>query len=401
MATPRGVGLPAPEQRRSDTPDTIRSMRIARTLSVYVMRETVLYCALTFVVITLVLLTQNVMRRLDTLVTVGMTGADLVSALLCILPIALSYAIPLAFLIGMLLAIRRLASDGELLAFRASGFGPTAFLSSFLVLGLCATALSMWLLGSVEHQARRDLVELVERMAARGAVVEAGKFRHTGSQTIFVEDRDREGTLRGVMIYDQSSPDVALRIFAARGRMAFDEATRAMQVELENGEIHVEPQSNAPDRYERMRFESFSYRIDLRHLLSRQLGPVRPKQMSVPELERVLERAEQGDPLLDLDEKDPREYALEIHRRRALPFAPLLFAGLGVPIALASEHRRRHLGLFLGLLSAFAYYGLGSATESLALSDRLDPATAVWLPNIVAAAVALALILRGRDRIPS
>ncbi|MEM9177386.1 MAG: LptF/LptG family permease [Myxococcota bacterium] len=376
-------------------------MRIARTLSVYVMRETLLYCGLTFVVITLVLLTQNVLRRLDTLVTVGMTGADLLTAVLCILPIALSYAIPLAFLVGTLLAIRRLASDGELLAFRASGFGPTAFLTSFLLLGLVASALSGWLLGSVEHRARRDLVELVERMAARGAVVEAGKFRHTGSQTIFVEDRDREGALRGVMIYDQSRPEAALRIFAARGEMAFDEAERAMHIELENGEIHVEPRADAPDRYERMRFESFSYRIDLRHLLSRQLGPVRPKQMSVTELERVLARAAAGDPLMELDEKDPREYALEIHRRRALPFAPLLFAGLGVPIALASEHRRRHLGLLLGLLAAFAYYGVGSATESLALAGRLEPATALWLPNGLAAVAALVLILRGRDRIPA
>lgn len=376
-------------------------MRIARTLSVYVMRETLLYCGLTFVVITLVLLTQNVLRRLDTLVTAGMTGADLWTAVLCILPIALSYAIPLAFLIGMLLAIRRLASDGELLALRASGFGPTAFLSAFLVLGLLATVLSAWLLGSVEHRARRDLVELVERMAARGAVVEAGKFRHTGAQTIFVEDRDREGTLRGVMIYDQSRPDLALRIFAARGQMAFDVPAREMRIELENGEIHVEPRPDEPERYERMRFDSFAYRIDLSHLLSRQLGPVRPKQMSISEIEHVLERAERGDPLIELDEKDPREYALEIHRRRALPFAPLLFAGLGVPIALASEHRRRHLGLFLGLLAAFSYYGLGAATESLALSDRISPATALWLPNVVAAIAALALILRGRNRIPS
>jgi len=123
--------------------------------------------------------------------------------------------------------------------------------------------------------------------------------------------------------------------------------------------------------------------------------------MSIEQIEQVLARAERGDPLLELDEKDPREYALEIHRRRALPFAPLLFAGLGVPIALASEHRRRHLGLFLGLLAAFAYYGLGSAAESLALADRLGPATALWLPNGIATIAALALILHGRDRIPS
>ena len=138
-------------------------MRIARTLSGYVMRETLLYCLLTFVLLTVVLLTQNVLRRLDELIAVGMTPADLGRAVSLILPVALSYAIPLAFLIGLLLAIRRMSGDGELVALRASGVGPTAFHMPFLGLGLVATALSAWLLGSIEHQARRDLVELFER----------------------------------------------------------------------------------------------------------------------------------------------------------------------------------------------------------------------------------------------
>jgi len=376
-------------------------MRIARTLSGYVMRETLLYCLLTFVLLTVVLLTQNVLRRFDELIAVGMTPADLGRAVWLILPVALSYAIPLAFLIGLLLAIQRMSGDGELVALRASGVGPTAFHVSFLGLGLIVTALSAWLLGSIEHQARRDLVELFTRVAARGAIVEPGKFRHTGGHTIFVEDRDREGGLHGIMIYDRTRPDVPLRIFAARGHMAFDPEMGELHIEMEDGEVHVEPRPDEPDRYERVHFDGFSYRVDLHHLQSRELGPVRPKQMSEPELFRVLARAAEGDPLQELDEKDPREYALEIQRRRALPFAPLLFAGLGVPIALASEHRRRQSGLVLGLLAAFAYYALGAAAESLALADRLTPASAPWLPNAVAAVASLVLVWRGRNRIPS
>ena len=37
----------------------------------------------------------------------------------CLAPVALSYSIPLAFLIGILLALRRFSTDGELLAIRA------------------------------------------------------------------------------------------------------------------------------------------------------------------------------------------------------------------------------------------------------------------------------------------
>ena len=42
-----------------------------------------------------------------------------------------------------------------------------------------------------------------------------------------------------------------------------------------------------------------------------------------------------------------------------------------------------------------------AVAAAIALADRLGPATALWLPNGIAMIAALALILRGRDRIPS
>ena len=177
-------------KRYVGAPDTIRSMRFARTLSLYVMRETVLYCTLAFLVLSMVLLTQNLLRRLDELFLIGMTLADVGVVLRCLMPIALSYAIPLAFLIGMLLAIRRLSADGELLALRAAGLGPNHFIVPVLILGLLATGLSSWLMNDVEPPARRELVKLFKQVAARGAIVEPGKFRHVGANLVFVEDRE-------------------------------------------------------------------------------------------------------------------------------------------------------------------------------------------------------------------
>jgi lipopolysaccharide export system permease protein len=122
--------------------------------------------------------------------------------------------------------------------------------------------------------------------------------------------------------------------------------------------------------------------------------------MTVEELRAVLVRAEAGDPLRELDQRNPIEYALEIHRRRALPLAPLLFAGIGVPIALASEHRGRNLGLLLVLVAAFGYYALGALGEAAARGEWIAPAVAQWLPNFTFGILAIALIRHGRNRIP-
>ncbi len=375
-------------------------MRTARTLSLYVMRETLVYGSLAFLAVTLVLLTQNLLVRLDELLLIGMNPGELVRLAACLLPVALSYSIPLAFLVGILLAARRFGSDGELLGMRASGIGPDGVLVPNLVLGLCATALLAWLVVSLEHASRRQLVTLFKTVAARGAILEPRKFRRIGNQLIFVEERLPGGGLAGVMIYDAGVSGRAYRLFAERGRFEFDDASSQIEIELFNGDVHLDPTEADPKRSARIHFDSFSVGVDVSHILGTEFGPVRPKQMTRGELEAVLERAKRGDPLKELDQKNPIEYELEIQRRRTLPFAPLLFAGVGVPIALASEQRGRSLGLPIALAAAFAYFGLGNFAESIAKQGWLPAAQASWIPNAVFLIAALLLARFVRHRLP-
>lgn len=375
-------------------------MRTARTLSLYLMRETLVYGALCFLAVTLVLLAQNLLVRLDELMLIGMNAGDWLRLSSCLLPVALTYSIPLAFLVGILLATRRLGSDGELLGLRASGVGPDGVLIPNLLLGLCATALLAWLVVSLEHGSRRQLVTLFKTVAARGAILEPGKFRRIGRQLIFVEERLPGGGLAGVMIYDTGSQGHAYRLFAEHGQFVFDDARSQIEIELWNGDVHLDPTSSDPNRSARIHFDSFSVDVDVSHILGTEFGPVRPKQMTRAELDSVVERARRGDPLEELDQKNPIEYALEIQRRQTLPFAPLLFAGVGVPIALASEQRGRNLGLPIALAAAFAYFALGVLSGTIARSGWLSAAQASWIPNGVFAVAAILLAGFVRHRIP-
>jgi lipopolysaccharide export LptBFGC system permease protein LptF len=374
-------------------------MRIPRTLSVYVMLETLVYCGLAFFLLTLVMLTQNLVKRLDELSLLGMTGGDLFAVVGCIIPIAVSYSIPSAFLIGILLSVRRFGADGEIRAIACAGISPNVFLFPYLVLGLCASAIFGWLLTSVEHESRRELVQLFKAAAARGAIFEPGVFRQIGPRLVFVEDRDRDGTLHGVMILDQSQNNRSFRIFADLGRFRFNEEESEIELELWDGDLHFAPTAEAPERYERVHFREFEFHLGVGHILGGDFGPVRPKQMTSAELKDVIDRGRRGDPLRELDQKDPIEYEIELHRRRALPFAPLLFAAVAGPIALATEDRHRTLGLLLVLIIAFGYYALAAAMQSAARLSWLDTGLATWTPNIIFAAFGLYLAARERRRI--
>lgn len=380
--------------------DTIRSMRTARTLSLYVMRETLVHSALALLGVTLLLVMQNLIVRLDEFFLIGMNGRDLGVLVACLLPVALSYSIPLALLVGIGLAVRRLGSDGELLGLRSCGVGPGRLFGPNFLLGAVAAVGLAWLVTAYEHVSRRELVSLFKQVAARGAILEPGRFRRLGDHLVFVEDRTADGGLAGVMIQGAASGGRAYRLFAERGRLTFDDARAELRIDLSNGDVHLDPNEGEPQGSARIHFEQFSVTLDVEPILGRELGPVRPKQMTSDEIEAVLARAERGDPLAELDQKDPLEYALELERRRALPFAPLLFAGVGVPIALASERRGRNLVVPLLLAVAVGYFALGAVAESIAHRGWLPVRLASWMPNGVFLVFTVLLVRYFRDRIP-
>lgn len=375
-------------------------MRTARTLSLYVMRETLVYSALTFLAVTLILLIQNLLTRMDEFFVIGLAAGEVLRVAACLLPVALAYSIPLALLVGGVLAARRMGADRELLALRASGVGPLGYLLPNLLLGLAATLLLAWLVTSLEHTSRRELLSLVKSVAARGAILEPKKFRRIGDRLIFVEDRSPAGELSGVMIYDASAREHPFRLFAERGRFRFDETNSEIEIELENGDVHLDPTEAEPRRSARIHFDRFEVALDVSHVLGRELGPVRPKQMTQSELEAVLDRARAGDPLAELDQKNPLEYALELERRRTLPFAPLLLAAIGVPIALVSEQRGSGLALPLSLVAGFGYFALGALAESTVHQGWLPVAVASWLPNAIFLLAAVLLIRFANEHIP-
>jgi len=374
-------------------------MRGSRTLVSSLAREIVEYTLIGFAATSVVLVSQNLLRRLEELTSVGFTLADLGGVLRCLFPMLTVYTIPLALLFGTVLALRRRVADSEVLAMRACGVGIGTLLAPALAIGVLTSALSAWLLVAVEHEARRELQVLLNAVAARGGVLQAGTFRGLDDRVIYVAERHRDNRLENVMISDRSH-DPPLLIFAEGGRLSLDEDSARIHLELGPGEMHIAPGRLEPDRYRRVLFRTFDYWLDASALLSGEAWPVRPKQMSLAELQGVIERARSGDPLDDLKERDPIVYELEIERRRALPLAPALFSLAAVPLALRGPRSSRSFGPVACAALAFAYYAISMLLQFLAREAWLSPSLAFWLPNALLALVSLQQLERLRTGAP-
>ena len=136
-------------------------MRLPRILSLYLLREVLIYGALGFTAVCTVMVSQNLLRSLDELLAMGASPTELLSVIAVMVPMLASYAVPVSFLFGVLVAVGRLASDSEITAMRTCGMGLGSLLGPVLLLGALVSGLTAHLMINVEHQARRGLNALV------------------------------------------------------------------------------------------------------------------------------------------------------------------------------------------------------------------------------------------------
>jgi len=380
-------------------------MRLARTLSVYVLREVLLYTALALVVVGMVLISRNLLRNLDEVIAAGASASDVLRVLACLVSVLATYAIPLAFLFGVMLAMRRLAADVEITAMRSCGVGLPGLLLPVAFAGLAISGATAYLTLEVEHRAQRELRMHLQSMAVAGRVIQPGEFRRVGERVLFVKRRGADDSLEGIVIADRSDPKRPLLIFAEDGNLDWDPDAEVLRLRLRRGDIHIEPTSppaadakpgESTNRYQRIAFTGFDYALEADEVLGVSLSAYRPREMSGSQLRTVIARARAGDPLAELRRHDPVYYQLQLQRRLALPVAPLLFALVGVPLGARRSRGGRSFGILLCGLLAGAYYALLSLGQALATAGMLPAVPAAWLANATFGLAAGGLLLQQR-----
>ncbi len=375
-------------------------MRFPRTLSRYVARETLQYAAVGFLGIGSLFLANNLLRRLEDLGALGAGAGDVLAVAIRLLAILTTYVLPVAFLFGVLLALGRLGSDHEVLATRALGVSLAQLAAPILALALLASALSGFLLVHAEPAARRSVLKLVGEVAARGGVIQAGAFTKLdkqGARIVFADRRSSDGALEGVLLSDRSDPERAFTVLAGSGAFRFDRESATGHLLLRDGAVHFDPNEPDSDRSQRIGFESFDYAFDMSRVVSLGLERLRPRDMTSEELTGVLSHFdEHGSAPVLAREQQRAAYEVQWQRRLALPFAPLAFALLALPLGLGLRRGARSLGALLCAGIAFGYYVLLNAGIAYATSERIPAALALWLPNLACAALAAPLWWRAR-----
>ena len=361
----------------------------------YILREILLYTLLGLSVITLLFLTQHLLRFLEETLASGIGLGGLLRITPLILVSYFNYVVPTAVVFGVLLGFGRMSADGEIVAIRASGVSVVRMLPPVLALGGVAALLTGYLLFEVEPQSRHRMKSLLRELAGSARVIEPGRFRTLGENLLYVHERgDESCPLRGVLIGDPTSGrerGTEGRERRARGRrgtyvaarcgaISTEEGGNGIALDLFDGSIHFS--ENAPPRYRRIRFARMHTVLNLPDGSER---GQRPRDFGFAELLELDRRFAAGEAPRLRGGGGRAAVQTQIHRRAAFAGGTLLLALLAVPLGIRPLRTGRSAGALTAVGLIGAYWLLFTVGELVSEKALVPAWLGLWLPNALVA----------------
>ena len=348
--------------------------------------------ALGTVLFIFVLFLESAGRLFELLVRSSATAPTVAYLFLLVIPPTLAFAVPVGVLVGVLLALNRMSTDGEIIAMRAAGMPTRRILYPVLAFALLTTALAasatLWLTPLSIRETYRVLNQLLAEQFT--AEVQPRVFEESfPNRVLYVGDVIAGPTVqwRNLFMADLTPPEER----SGGGREYGDSprivtASRAIAV--------ADPAHN---RIQLSMFDESTHEVGK--------DPLKYYSSAFPRGQQVLEpraRArEQAKAFTSMDTGpllreagQSVEARIELHQRLALPFACLLLAMLGVPLGVSTRKSGRSAAFVLTVFVAFLYYMGFISLIGMAKEGRLPAAVAVWTPNALLAMGAVVFLMR-------
>jgi lipopolysaccharide export system permease protein len=356
-----------------------------RLLDRYICREVVSHAILGLAVFTFVFFVPQLVRLMDLIVRHSAGMGTIALLFLCTLPPVLTFTLPMAVLVGVLIGLGRLSADSEIVALHASGVSlrrllvPIGFIALIAALGTLLT--TFWLSPASVRTLHRLQGRLLASQAPFAVQPRVFDERFPGF-VLYVQDVEAAASRwRGVFLASPGNAQGSSVTTAESALLIRGAGAGQIEMHLGRGSTH-EYDPRHPGHYNVTTFGESDISVDISAAGAPQKS-VAPS--SIEQSARAL-----------LAERGPgwREARVEFQRRIAFPGACLVFALLGVSIGVRPRGGGRAAGLILTLVLIGGYYFLFVYGDHLAQQGWIRPWIGVWAANIVAALAGLIFLWR-------
>jgi len=355
-----------------------------RILDRYIVREIFRHALLGLVVFTFVFFVPQLVRLMELLVRHAGSGGQLVKLFACLFPGVLTFTVPMAILVGVLLGLGRMSADSEIIALTALGIGRRRILLPVAVLALTGVlitaAMTLWA-GPLALRSFRSIeADLIANQVS--FQVQPRVFDERFPNTVlYVNDVSASGTKwNGVFLAETRDGDNSQLTLAENAIVIAEPQQGKLELHLQGGATH-EFNRQDPNHYSVTQFGQSDLPIEVTGLLP-------SKQRSLSNQERSLTQ-------LWADQTASwREARVELHRRIAFPFACLFFALVAVPLGSQPRRGGRAAGTLLAVLLIASYYLLFVFGAGLARHGTVPVAAGIWIANLALGVLGLILLPR-------
>ncbi|GHG72527.1 LptF/LptG family permease [Comamonas sp. JC664] len=359
-------------------------------LSRYLLKELLVPLGVWVAFMFLLLFVMQFLRGTDVLLGSSVTLVDLARLLAYLAPHFLMMALPIAFLLAILLGLGRLGEDRELTALQALGIGPARLIAAPLSIAVALSALMLVITSTAQPWGLAGLKVLVSEVIRKNAVgdVKSGVFYEDLSNlTLYAEQVSADGKWTHVLLHDDREPSAPLLVLAQRGQVGTSTSGEVLRFNLEAGEAH-RSSGREEETYSVIRFD----RAEISVGMGASMGKRSRFSFSREELTpgELLEAAREA----DARGEDARTYRMALHSRMGSALAPIAFALLGTPLAMGRRQSGKAWGYLLTLGGYVLYYLLSRVFEQMGQKGQLPVALAGQMANLVFVSVGLVAMYR-------
>ena len=265
--------------------------KLRSQFNIYILKELIITLLVSIGVLTFILVLSRLGKMADLVINKGVGFTDILLLIVYSTPPYLTFTLPMAFLLSIIVVLGRLSSENEILVLKSSGVDLKNLFIPIIVLGLfitfCGLLNTNLLLPKSGGLFRNTLINVIKK----GISVDdkEGVFNDTiPGIVIYIDKVDTQNKfLSGVVISDDRDKEVKQTVSAKKGYININPDTLDLYFALENGNLHRWEKAN--DIYRTIAFDNYTFSMNLSSMI-RSGGELRKSwyEMDRKELKKAL-----------------------------------------------------------------------------------------------------------------
>jgi lipopolysaccharide export system permease protein len=352
----------------------------------YILKELFLPFSISLLVLLFVLLVNYLLRTMDLLINRGVDLLSIGELLLFLLPSFLVISLPMAVLIGAIVAFARLTTDNETIVLQANGIGFFRWLMPVGMFSIGIYLLTLFLSFVAQPWGGQSMQNLTITMLRKqiSLGLQPGIFNDLlQNMVLYVNEIPTPTKLKGILLFDFRHPEEPHLIVAEEGSILDDPNSDLIGFRFNHGSLHYKTRDQ--ESYGRILFSTYEFTLDLGPLINNRGGQA--GETSSPQELRERITASEGQDLQAI------QLLEEHYKNYSFPTSCIFFGLIGVPLGMYSKRSGRLGGFAVGLVMMLGYYLLSALGDVSASARILPPVWAAWFPNLTLGIITMGLLV--------